>query len=623
LLGSRFYDHAGPLVLLPVYVMPAIFVLWLGYESFALEIIWILPLLGLLVSGKDALRWSLPRAWRWPLTAWALVIAVSWPIIFLRENDFNLEILWYPGTANTTFGITPWDAVLNVTYFALGHNVGLLWIDALYRWYSNQPRAMATRVLMPLAATAIAACLVGLYQGTVDLTFLSAHLWAHMGRAAGTTADANTFGMIAAFWSTGFVLLARRLPMPWSVVLGLAGVGLAIGGVWTSGSRTALAVIALGPSAMAVEAWRAYRSDAGRAVGDGKRLILIGAGVAVLAVFVLLITQSSSTTTVLGRGGLLPEFSEVGLKESVRRQFWVRNGYGPAAINMIKDHALVGVGVGAFHTLVRDFGIESGYILAPDNAQNWIRHLLAEIGVLGLLPVLWWCSLFARDLFSRARPGSDYWSVVMLRWALVAFGLLSMLGMPGQSLPVILTFWTFVFWFKQASGQIEHEPAEAPSPSRRLVVSIALLVALHAGLTVVAARGDLRPRNRALHFGWNYRYGISDVERSADGSPGRMWTERRSLSQVPVRGRVLKFVGWIDHPDADEHPVQVRVWADSRKVYDGDLKRSAAIMLDIAPTPGRPFITIETEISRQWRPRDFGRDDPRVLGLSIRDWLWE
>jgi len=150
-----------------------------------------------------------------------------------------------------------------------------------------------------------------------------------------------------------------------------------------------------------------------------------------------------------------------------------------------------------------------------------------------------------------------------------------------------------------------------------------VLVIAHAGLTYADARGDLLPRNRSTRFGWDYRYGISNPERSADGAPGRRWTELRSLSVVPVKGKVLKFVGWIDHPDADERPVHVRVWADRTLVYDDDLKRSAAIFLDIPAPPGKTHMVVETEISRMWRPRDFGRDDPRTLGLSVRDWTWE
>jgi hypothetical protein len=92
---------------------------------------------------------------------------------------------------------------------------------------------------------------------------------------------------------------------------------------------------------------------------------------------------------------------------------------------------------------------------------------------------------------------------------------------------------------------------------------------------------------------------------------------------IDVKGKVLKFTAWIDHPDADERPVPVRVWADSKLVYSGDLKRSAAIVLDIPASAGEKRMLIETRIARLWRPSDYGRGDTRELGLSIRDWVWE
>jgi hypothetical protein len=39
-------------------------------------------------------------------------------------------------------------------------------------------------------------------------------------------------------------------------------------------------------------------------------------------------------------------------------------------------------------------------------------------------------------------------------------------------------------------------------------------------------------------------------------------------------------VAWIDHPDSDVKPVHARVWADSKLVFEGDLRRNP-IMLDI------------------------------------------
>ena len=66
------------------------------------------------------------------------------------------------------------------------------------------------------------------------------------------------------------------------------------------------------------------------------------------------------------------------------RYIWERESYGTAAIQMVRDSPLVGIGVGTYHMLVPDYAQALvGASLPPDNAQNWVRHQLAELGVLG------------------------------------------------------------------------------------------------------------------------------------------------------------------------------------------------------------------------------------------------
>ena len=98
---------------------------------------------------------------------------------------------------------------------------------------------------------------------------------------------------------------------------------------------------------------------------------------------------------------------------------------------------------------------------------------------------------------------------------------------------------------------------------------------------------------------------------------------RRSLAVIPVEGRVLKFVAWVDHPDRDAKPVHTQVWADSKLVYEGDL-RGTPLFMDIPATLGKTHMIIETAVDRTFRPSDDGKSiDRRDLGLSIRDWVWE
>lgn len=628
ILGHRAPGAIFRPILMAMYLMPAAYLSLLDYEHFSLEIIWIFPLLALILSDRGALQWSLPQPWRWPLVAWALVVAVSWPIVFMRETDFRLWVLPL-GVSNTSVGISPWQANLNVTYFVLGHNVGLLWVDALFRWFSREPRGVFTsRIVIPLALAAAIACMVGAYQALVDLAFLSGHVWPHLRRAAGTLGDANAFGVLAALWAPGFVVLARGFPQPWSMVAGIGGVALASMGVLTSGSRTALILLSIALAVIAFESVRAWRRKEGPSTRSSRPLVTMVAGVLAVAAIALLITRGSSIMTVDARGsfGYVPFFGDLGIRESARQLLWHRYGYAPAAVQMITEHPWAGVGSGMFHTLVRDFSmlLTPGKPLAPDNAQSWYRHLLAELGLLGSLPWIAWCVVFVSSLFSRAAADRDRFSLGALRGVFVGFGIIALIGMPGQSLTVIMTFWTLVYWFASLKAVTPDAGESTASWSKPLWAATIALVALHAAITYADARGDLLPRNRSMRFGWDYRYGIKDPEPVPDGGPGRRWADLRSMSVVPVRGKVLKFVAWIDHPDGNERPVRVRVWVDSRVVFDGDLKRPPeAIRLDIPAPAGQTHVVVETEVSRLWRPSDFGERDRRELGLSIRDWTWE
>ena len=613
-------------VLLLIYLAPAGFLLVNGNDHFSYEIIWIAPLLAILVVDPEAREWSLPAPWQLPLITWALVVSVSWPIVALREFDFSLWLMSVVNVPNTSIGVSPEEVVMWTAYIVLGHNVGLLWIDSLYRWYGRLPIArFRIEIIAPLVAGVAVACAVGIYQGFVDLNFLSGHLWPHMRRAAGTLMDANSFGTIAALMGPAAVVLAIGRGGRWSIVRAGLAMALTFMGVWTSGSRTALAAILVGFAVIVYEGWRQGRATRGIAP--------IAIGVAIIAGIVAF--AGSSTMTVFTRlHSLVPGLEENTTFASAAWALWQRNGYGAAAMRMLVEHPLQGVGAGIFHALVLDYRVlVTNVPIPPDNAQNWYRHMLAEFGILGSLPMFAWVALFAKTLVTKPAAGADRFTLHVLRSTLLAIGLISLLSMSGQSMTIVLTFWTLVFWFLMArSGGAEPSgsaldgsgnPNGWPPRDNLWRAGATALVVVHGALTFAAARGDLLPRNRAARFGWDYSGGISDLEANPDGTPGRRWTGLKSMSTIPVRGKVLKFVGWIDHPDADAQPVHAEVWADGKSVFDGDLKRTDVIRVDIPAREGRKQMVLHTEISRTFRPSQFGRSDRRDLGLALQDWQWQ
>jgi len=414
---------------------------------------------------------------------------------------------------------------------------------------------------------------------------------------------------------------------------------LGIATVWVSGSRTGLVAVAVSLAIAVFEAlrhWRAARSSR----MSIKRIAGIAAVALLVVAAMVAVLQRASTHTVVQRGSLnyVPFLGEYGIVNSLNILLWERFGYGPAAIQMIKEHPIDGIGVGAFHALVIDYGKTRGYSIPPDNGQGWLRHNLAEFGLVGSIPMLWWSAVFVMALFGK-RSGGDRLTTGMLRGIFVGFAIASTFGMPAQSIAIVITFWVFVFWFlsEQSASSIVAASASGdkeagvvlPQPTtwpRPALVAAAAVIVVHTAMTTVDAFGDLRPRERAQRWDWYYRYGFvhpDDVEPDPGGNRvGRRWTTKQSLAVIPVKGRVLKFVAWVDHPDADVNPVQVRVWADSALLYEGELKRTP-LFLDIPAKPGEKYMVLETSIDRLFRPSDSGGRDRRELGLSIRDWVWD
>ena len=379
----------------------------------------------------------------------------------------------------------------------------------------------------------------------------------------------SKLGSVVSFWTVGAMAFAMRVRRPWSVVISACAISAGTVAVWVCGSRTGLAAVGISLAIAALEAiryWWRNRSALGMA---GSRVGLMAAGAVLLLAVVVGILQGASTHTIVQRGtlGYVPFIGDRSIANSANELLWERFGYGLAAIEMIKEHPVSGIGPGMFHWLVIDYGSDAGYsgdrLLVSDNAQNWFRHNLAELGFIGMVPLLWWCVAFLRMLFARAN-GGDPLVLGFLRAVFIGFVSASIFGMPAQSIAIVITFWAFAVWFL-----LEHGPVDMSTPAWPKPVAIACvaLIALHACSTTVEAMNSLRPLERARRWDWYYRYGWSgkdDIEPDPGGNPvGRRWTLTKSLSLVEVKGRVLKFVAWVDHPDSVERPVHTRVWADS------------------------------------------------------------
>ena len=141
--------------------------------------------------------------------------------------------------------------------------------------------------------------------------------------------------------------------------------------------------------------------------------------------------------------------------------------------------------------------------LPPDNAQNWLRHEFVEFGAIGSVGWILWFVLFAIFVLKVRRddaPGT--W---ISRGMLVAFGAISMFGMPGQAITVAITFWTIAFWHASLTGTVRGGGV-LPRWTWATVFAIAIIAG--AG-TAAMATTKLRVPERARVSTWPYSYGFA------------------------------------------------------------------------------------------------------------------
>jgi hypothetical protein len=602
-------------VLALTYVLPFAVDLLAGRYVAQFSTLWMAGLLGAMLPAAIRTRWQIPAKWRAPLVCWALSVVVGASIVVAREFDFTIALLELSSVSNSVRGGWPSFTVTWILHVAVVTLVGILFFDWLCGASEEEFRRS---VVAPLAVSFLVCGCAGVYQLVAEPTALNATAFGARGRAAGLLLDANVFGNAAALWLGAMLLVARRAS-GWRRALAAGGAALAALGVFASGSRTALAA-AIIVTLFSSVALLAHRWDP-RSPWTWVRL---GGGAVAAALLVVALALAAP-----GRVGplarvqrLLPDTSTSAVRSLVRQVMWVRNGYGLIAAEMIREFPLVGVGVGSFHIMSSDFFVQLGRGgIAPDNAQSWYRHQLAELGVLGSLGWIVWTVLFAAFVF-RQQPSEppDAW---VPRGMIVAFAAVSLVGMPGQEAIAVVAFW--------AAARGYGWMVEAPQAWRRLPrtawVAVAAVVLVFGAGTARVAATELRVPFRAARIGWPYAYGFYPPVPDGRGGEAR-WTAPRAVSVIETPPRWMALTVSVDHlaltsphaaasPVVPTRPVVVRVWCDGQAVLDTELRDTRAITTYVRIPDGQTRVVLETRTSRALRPKELGLDDDRELGMLV------
>jgi O-antigen ligase len=315
--------------------------------------------------------------------------------------------------------------------------------------------------------------------------------------------DVNAAGSYFALLLFMAIYLSRRsLAAVCTIPIGI--------GLWLSGSRVALAAVALCVSALAL-------SSVDRAAR--RRIGVIGglvAGVAALTVIASVWHPSTRSTTLAGA------------------LQW-REQMAAAALKITASHPWSGVGLGNF------YDASAAYVPVRENAHNNFLQILAELGIPGFLL---FASLVALVMLGRRTPHNDG-----LKLGLAAF-LLTCVG--GH--PLLVGGVAYAFWIALGVAAHDAAPDMFTGVVRRgaVALTIALTITLPFRIANAARAAD---RENAVS-------GFAPIwQRDADGRRYR-WAAGRAAFYVNAR---IKAVAIPLRAASGDGAIEVRVLLDGRE----------------------------------------------------------
>jgi len=521
-----------------------------------------LAFLGAALAWPARRGWHSPGAWHLGIAAWALVVSLVTPIVVARELDF-------------TWAAAPWPHLAGIVLVGAGAQLVALLLFDWYQGSDGPARQLAWRALLPGTA---AVALVALWQQQIDPGFLSTPFWSGLRRSAGTFFDANAsaawLALTAPVLASSIVRPAALPRWPWRVVC----LGLALAAILATGSRsalTALVVIVTITVAATGSVWR----------------WAVAIGVLGVTGWVLTLTPpvaDASAGHALGRLADTLRQLLTGGPDHLWALLWGRDGYGSTAMAMIADHPWAGTGPGLFGQFVPGYSLEAaGRLLPPDNAQNWWRHQIAELGLPGAVPATA-CSLLALWIVVR-RPGGA-------AAPLAGLGLLALMS-PPTAHPLLQVIAGMVVAHAVATASPRVEPTR---PARGAVAAWGLAL-ICAGATVVAAGQDLRPAHRAMRFHELYSYGVTGVVATPWGE-GR-WMSPHAAAVLPPTAATLVVRAVVPHDDAAAAPVTVTIRSRHSVACRHTAIDSTPFECRI-PAPKDDWMLVRVEVSRSWQTVD-------------------
>ena len=341
---------------------------------------------------------------------------------------------------------------------------------------------------------------------------------------------------------------------------------------------------------------------------------------------------------VYRQAGFIEAFKSV---SSERHVIWVQ------ALNMFRDHKITGVGLGGFIIELPDYyEVNNSEIRIIDYTGNYYLQILSELGIVGLLLVLYIFFLIIKKVFyyykeqrSVDKKNRSDWFLTGFFISFISMAVLLFFGPHTNFNEIQFSFWliiglalTFIKVSEQKFPNSNYNKAVnckgSLNTTRRIgldlyqKISLILIILIFCSNFLISSWTALSINIRQNKVGWENYYGFYDEE-IIDGR-GIRWTSIDAIQVIEKGGEKLIVPVKDSDPSGHLLPLFIRFYVNNTPVKMVKITDNQwhDIEIDLSKYPGEKF-TFTIACSRSWVPKERGlSNDTRELGIMTGEFIF-